>query len=191
MGTTARMLDVVSAAVTSLQPARLVILGDFVHSITPARLDFERELAEWRESHFSLPITLILGNHDRHRDQLFRQLQLDIRDSEDCGPLYFCHDPFAQRAIRADGFRLGGHIHPGIRLAGEAQCLPCFWQGDSFLVLPAFGAFTGIARIRPSYREFAFPISDGQIARVSGNDSPARHLKGAPGLRTQGQGRTR
>jgi DNA ligase-associated metallophosphoesterase len=170
VGTTERMLEVLSKAVERLQPSRLVILGDFVHSVISSRVDFERELLEWRAAHAALPITLVLGNHDRKRRDLFQKLELVLCEEEVCGPFCFCHDPFAQRASLAPGFKVGGHIHPGIRLGNDFQPTPCFWQGDDFLVLPAFGAFTGLAKISPRPSDVLFPICDGQIARVPASD---------------------
>lgn len=172
VGTTCKMLDVLSAATKTLEPLRLVVLGDFVHSVIPAHSDFERELLDWRAKHASLPITLVMGNHDRGRRDLFKHLRLDLCDEERCGPFYFCHDPFAPESVSASEFKLGGHVHPGVRLGQEFQRLPCFWRGESFLVFPAFGAFTGLAKISPGSQDVLYPIANNQIARVDlGNSS--------------------
>lgn len=166
-GTTQRMLGVLSTAVNVLQPSRVVILGDFIHSVISSHTDFESDLFAWRLSHASLSITLVLGNHDRHRHTLFRSLHLDLCQQEACGPFHFCHDPFAKEVRTASGFRLGGHVHPGICLAKPSIRIPCFWQGKDFLIFPAFGEFTGLTKISPGQQDLVYPIADGQIARCS------------------------
>lgn len=167
MGTTERMLQTLSAAVAALEPARLVILGDLVHSVTQAGIDFEHELFDWRRAHSGLSMTLVLGNHDRRRQRLFDELELDARLEETCGPFRFCHDPLAEPAAGKDEFLLGGHIHPGVRLGKGLERVPCFWQGENFLVFPAFGEFTGLADIATKEGDVLFPISGGEIARLA------------------------
>jgi len=176
IGTTGRMLEVLSDALSALQPSRLMVLGDFVHSMTPADRDFERELFDWRLTHSSLPITLVLGNHDRNRHRLFKELRLDVCNREICGPFWFCHDPTEPTDQSAPSFRVGGHIHPGVRLSDDLQRVPCFWQSRDCLVFPAFGAFTGLAKISARAEDVLFPVFDNQIFRVKAKDLGKRAM---------------
>jgi len=63
---------------------------------------------------------------------------------------------------------LAGHIHPAVRLSGDGDSvrLPCFWFSPRVGVLPAFGAFTGSATVRPREGDQVFVIADGEIIAV-------------------------
>jgi metallophosphoesterase superfamily enzyme len=67
------------------------------------------------------------------------------------------------------GYALAGHIHPAVRLTergGQSLRLPCFWFGARVGVLPAFGAFTGSARVRPRAGDQVFVVADGEVIGV-------------------------
>ena len=54
------------------------------------------------------------------------------------------------RSTPATGYALCGHVHPGVRLHGrgdDTAVLPCFVLGRRRAILPAFGSFTGLARV--------------------------------------------
>jgi uncharacterized protein len=167
-GTTERMLAQLSNSLDNTSARRLLILGDFIHSSTRSQRDFECELLAWRQRHASLPITLIRGNHDRHFQQIFSALDFKLETNVQLGPFKLCHDPMAAEDENPSGpFRLGGHIHPGFPLRDRgAKMLPCFWLGRCFLVLPAFGCFTGLAKIKPATDDSVFAIHGDEIAQV-------------------------
>lgn len=86
------------------------------------------------------------------------------------GPFALCHHPGPAAGV----YVLAGHWHPCVTLGGRAferLRLTCFGLGDdsgaqpqrAVGVLPAFGSFTGMHRIRraPGDREFA--IADGEV----------------------------
>jgi metallophosphoesterase superfamily enzyme len=50
---------------------------------------------------------------------------------------------------------------------GETVTLPCFWLGKRHGVLPAFGAFTGSAVVRPSRGDQVFVIAEQEVLRVA------------------------
>lgn len=57
-----------------------------------------------------------------------------------------------QHGTPPEPYTLSGHLHPGITLSGKGRQrlrLPCFWFGAQTGILPAFGAFTGLADIQP------------------------------------------
>jgi metallophosphoesterase superfamily enzyme len=61
---------------------------------------------------------------------------------------------------------LCGHLHPGVNLYGAGRqhaILPCFWQYGHMLMLPAFGSFTGLHRIRPRQGDGIWGIADSEI----------------------------
>jgi uncharacterized protein len=45
--------------------------------------------------------------------------------------------------------------------------LPCFYFGQRQALLPAFGVFTGLAKIRPLKNDKVFVIVEGKIMDVS------------------------
>ena len=62
-----------------------------------------------------------------------------------------------------------GHLHPAVRLSGTAKQslrLPCFWLGENFMVMPAFGRFTGAKSIRPEKTDTIYAIGDGEIFKL-------------------------
>jgi metallophosphoesterase superfamily enzyme len=66
-------------------------------------------------------------------------------------------------------YNLSGHIHPGVHLEGiarQSMTLPCFYFGKSVGLLPAFGLFTGLARIRPKAGDKVFVIAKGKVVEV-------------------------
>ena len=76
----------------------------------------------------------------------------DVRDEPVNEPgtgIWWRHFPEAAE----EGFVLAGHTHPAVTLRdtdGSAARLPCFHFAERVATLPAFGAFTGSAVIRPA-----------------------------------------
>jgi len=81
------------------------------------------------------------------------------------GPFVLNHEPGPSRV----GYALAGHIHPAVRLAGEGETLrlPCFWFARRYGVLPAFGAFTGSAVVRPKGGDQVFVIAEEDVLKVA------------------------
>jgi metallophosphoesterase superfamily enzyme len=70
---------------------------------------------------------------------------------------------------RRGGYALAGHIHPAVRLTSgeESLRLPCFWFGARYGVLPAFGAFTGTAEIRPRRGDQVYVVAEQEVLKVA------------------------
>jgi metallophosphoesterase superfamily enzyme len=69
-----------------------------------------------------------------------------VADPHPLAPFIGCHHPVAPRS----GYALCGHVHPGVRLSANNEPsarLPCFVIGRRRAILPAFGRFTGLARV--------------------------------------------
>ena len=180
-GTTEVMLARLSQTIGSCQAERLIVLGDFVHSATRCQNGFEADLIAWRAQLPALEMILVRGNHDRGHDTLFKALAMKIVSEPFAEPPFaFCHfhDVDDESENRNENqvntlstttnqlFRFGGHIHPGVTLQdfGKAkEKIPCFWISDSFMVLPAFGEFTGCATVRPGTDDQVFAIADQQV----------------------------
>jgi metallophosphoesterase superfamily enzyme len=100
--------------------------------------------------------------HARRRSESFGIRCIDPGSA--FGPFVLNHEPGAVRG----GYALAGHIHPAVRLRGEGDSLrlPCFWFGARYGVLPAFGAFTGNAEVRPRQGDQVYVIADEEVIRI-------------------------
>ncbi len=167
-GTTASGLARLDAALARTGARRLVFLGDFLHAREGRAPGTLATLAAWRERHAAMEVVLVRGNHDRHagdppRD--FRIVCLDAPVVE--APFVLLHHP----APRAEGYALGGHVHPAVRLAGpgrQREFLPCFWLGARVGVLPSFGDFTGAAEVSPAPGDRVYVVAGEEVVPVSG-----------------------
>ena len=137
-------------------PARdIYFLGDLFHS----RLNKEWELLAEVISDFpTANFHLVVGNHDILDQQKYYDLNVIIHEgSLELGPFLLTHEPLEKKHKKLN---LCGHIHPGIIISGKGRQrlrLPCFYKTKAFLILPAFGTFTGLKTlsILKSTRVFA------------------------------------
>jgi DNA ligase-associated metallophosphoesterase len=143
-GTTAEMLATLSALMRSTLARRVVFLGDLLHSARSRSPDSWAAVAEWRQGHADVEMTLVRGNHDRHAGDPPPDWHIDAVDEPlRCGPLALAHHPDPVEGA----YVLAGHVHPAAVLGGKAHDrlrLPCFHLGPDVGVLPAFGGFTGM-----------------------------------------------
>ena len=109
---------------------------------------------------------LVRGNHDRHAgDPPCETGVVCVEAPWLEAPFVLAHHP----AASGHGFVLAGHLHPGIRLAGQGrqrERLPCFWFSQSVGVLPAFGRFTGLANVEPAAGDRVFAIAGDEVREV-------------------------
>ncbi|MEO1715347.1 MAG: phosphoesterase, partial [Bacteroidota bacterium] len=85
------------------------------------------------------------------------------------GQLLLSHHPM--ESVPADFYNLAGHIHPGVALSGGGRQrlrLPCFFFGQQQGLLPAFGAFTGIATVQPTTEDRVFVVTQDAVMEVFG-----------------------
>ncbi len=142
--TTGAALARLSALLAATGAARIVFLGDLLHSArsrNPATWD---AVARWRAAHASVALALVRGNHDRHAGDPPPEWGVQVHDGPlALGPYLLAHEPEAV----AGAYVLAGHVHPAAVLDGRARDrlrLPCFHFGPAVGVLPAFGEFTGM-----------------------------------------------
>ncbi|HKX95619.1 MAG TPA: ligase-associated DNA damage response endonuclease PdeM [Methylibium sp.] len=169
-GTTSDTLERVSAIVRRHAAARVVFLGDFLHSARSHAPSTLGALARWRAAWPALALTLVRGNHDERAGDPPPALGVEVVDEPlRLGALALCHHP---RPV-AGAYVLAGHWHPCVRVGGRARDslrLPCYWLGDEAThpvgVLPAFGGFTGMHPIerRPGDRVWA--VAEDRLAEL-------------------------
>lgn len=165
-GTTSDDLAKLTRLIECTGAARVVFLGDFLHSKHSHAAATMEALVHWREAHADIEFTLVRGNHDNRAGDPPASLRFTVVDEPfTLGGLALCHHPQDVRGLYA----LSGHIHPCIRLGGRAfdsLRLPCFHFMPGHAVLPAFGSFTGMHPIRPGEGDRVFAIADDAIQEV-------------------------
>jgi len=160
-----RNMELLVDLVNMTRPERFICLGDLFHShYNPEWEVFGELVKHFRNTSFEL----VLGNHDIMSDQQYRRKGIIVHETLCLKPFLFTHHPLEE----ADPafYNLAGHIHPGVNLRGKARqsvTLPCFYFGQHAGLLPAFGTFTGLARVHPKKEDKVFIIVEEKIIAVS------------------------
>jgi uncharacterized protein len=148
------------------KPERVICLGDLFHShYNPEWEVFGEVIRHFRNISFEL----VLGNHDIMSELQYERKGIQLHETLRMGPFIFTHHPLTE--IEAQCYNIAGHIHPGVNLRGlgkQSVTLPCFYFGECSGLLPAFGMFTGLAKIRPKKDDKVFVIVEEKIMEVTG-----------------------
>ncbi len=151
-------------AINQTKPERVVFLGDLFHST----YNDEWETVGQITDHFrQCAFELVVGNHDILSDNQYARHSIRCIPQLVLGQWLLTHEPLTD--IPDNCYNLAGHIHPGIRLHGSGRqslMLPCFYFGKRQGLLPAFGAFTGLAKIKPQKEDRVFVLAEGKIIQV-------------------------
>lgn len=143
---------------------RVICLGDLFHS----HYNPEWEIFGQVIQHFSnVCFELVVGNHDIMSQRQYVRKNIVMHESLQIGPFLLTHHPLEENTTF---YNLAGHLHPGVRLTGrgrQAVTLPCFLFGQSQGLLPAFGAFTGLAKVSPRKDDKIFVITGEKVLCVS------------------------
>ena len=147
------------------KPKRVLFLGDLFHSHYNSEWEAVRQLVRnFRYVSFEL----VPGNHDIMSLELYTRSGLLLHPEQlKEGPFVFTHHPMDK--VPDVQFNIAGHLHPGIQLTGKGRqsvVLPCFYFSSRQAWLPAFGAFTGMARISPKKTDRIFAVADNRIVKV-------------------------
>ena len=165
-GTTEHMLRRLDVLLEQVDTPHLVFLGDFLHAATAQASPALARFAAWRAARPAVAMTLVRGNHDDRAGDPPPDLAMTVVDEPwPLGPWVLCHHPLQPGLADSahEPPRIAGHWHPAAVVRGAARDhlrLPCFCLTDQQLVLPAFGAFTGMhsVKARPGQRRF---VTDG------------------------------
>jgi len=165
-GTTTATLTRLSSALDRTGAGRLLLLGDFFHARAGRAAPTLAAIAAWRERHAGLEIVLVRGNHDRGAGDPPGEWGFTCVDEPLIeGPFAFRHHP----EEHPDLYALAGHLHPAVSLAGpgrQSEKLPCFLFGERLGVLPALGAFTGGASVRPRRGDRVYVLAGDEVVPV-------------------------
>ncbi len=152
-------IDKLIGLLLEFAPERVLFLGDLFHS------DYNQEWDEFCGLLVRFPaicFELVKGNHDILDDAAYAMANLVVHEAPlACLPFLFSHHPM--EAVPESAYNLAGHIHPSVLLNGRARQrlkLPCFYFGERNGILPAFGAFTGTAPIRPKMGDRVYVVAE-------------------------------
>lgn len=166
-GTTDFNLQGFSGLIRAVRPARIVFLGDLIHN-TAARNAAGAAFIRWREQHGQVEMVLVRGNHDRHAGDPPCEWGVTCVDEPYViDGIALAHFP---QAI-AGCYAIAGHMHPAAHLVGrgrESLRLPCFYFSPEYAILPAFGAFTGMADVAPTPEDRVYVVADAEVLEVTG-----------------------
>lgn len=151
---------------TTHEPSKLIILGDFFHHKTSQEEYICNSISIMRQKHVDVEMILIRGNHDRHAGDPPPQCGIQcIDEAFFIDQFAFCHYP---QSI-TNHFVFSGHIHPGIKLREPGQkaiYVPCFHFEANFAILPAFGSLTGLQQVQKNGKGTDFIIVDSDIYKI-------------------------
>ena len=146
------------------KPEKLLITGDMFHSKENKEADF---FLKWRKDFPETEIHLVRGNHDILTSSFYQKANIRVFESKlKIKDFCFTHDA---ESCNDESFTFSGHIHPGIKmkgLANQSVMLPCFYFGKKYAVLPAFSAFTGLAKIHPTRQDHVFALVENSVMKI-------------------------
>ncbi len=158
-----RNIEMLVDVIHQTKPDRVICLGDLFHSHYNQEWEVFGEVVK----HFrGMSFELVLGNHDIMSDLQYERKGITLHDELVMGEFIFTHHPMEEETPY---YNFAGHVHPGVSLFGrgrQAITLPCFYFGRQQALLPAFGVFTGLAKIRPVKDDRIFIIVEGKIMEV-------------------------
>lgn len=160
-------LSRLSSLIDKTSASRLIILGDFYHareSVSPETTDI---IGTWRKNYRLLETILVVGNHDKMSGHPPEELDIKLYDPVMTQhPFSFTHEPSDQYSQ----YTLSGHIHPSVSLYENRRSkarFPCFYFGERYALLPAFGDFTGCHDIKPGSKDRIYIITPENVIDVT------------------------
>ncbi len=146
-------------------PRRVLFLGDLFHS---SLNQVWEKFAAFLEEYPNISFELVKGNHDILPEAIYEASVMKIHQPPlIVEPFIFSHYPLKQNTFTQYNFY--GHLHPGVVLEGwgkQVMKLPCFFFEETQAVLPAFGAFTGLAIMQPKIVDRVFVVTDKEVLEM-------------------------
>ncbi len=147
--------------IQNFKPKQTCFLGDLFHSSFNSEWFY---FEDWVKRHIC-QFTLVVGNHDIISPTKFESLGFLIHEEMIIDSFLLTHHPKEQDSY----FNFCGHIHPGVKLAGQARQtlkLPCFLKKPNQLIFPAFGEFTGNYIVQPEDDNQIFVITPEEVVLI-------------------------
>ena len=155
-------LLILDRLIAKFQPEQVIFLGDLFHSDHNQGWEIFRR---WMKAKAPLEFQLVLGNHDVLDKPNYLIPNLTVVDRLVEPPFELTHIPEETTL-----YNLAGHIHPAVRMTGkgrQSMRLPCFYFSANHGILPAFGHFTGTAKISIKKTDAVYAIADKTVVRVN------------------------
>lgn len=149
----------------SLELDQVVFLGDLFHS------DLNNEwhmLQDLLSDYPMIEFVLVQGNHDILDESIYASSALSVQTELELGDLILSHEPM--ETIPNNKYNIYGHIHPAVRLSSSTKSslrLACFLKSEHYMIMPAFGTFTGMAVVKPLATDQVFVIADDTVIEVA------------------------
>lgn len=159
-------LERLNTLIAHFSPNRILFLGDLFHSDKNSEWESFRK---WRNRNLHIEMHLTIGNHDFHSVKEYESIGLICSHCIEFIPFLFLHD-FSEINEINDSYPISGHVHPSVKLIGKGRQsirVPCFYFGNEYALLPAFGSFTGTYTIKPKTEELVFGVVNDQIIDIS------------------------
>jgi len=157
-------IEIFVELVRASKPSRIICLGDLFHSHYNPEWEVFGEVVKYFAG---ISFELVMGNHDIMSERQYERKGIRVYDDLLIGNFLLTHHPL--EGIPHNLYNIAGHVHPGVQLIGKGRqsvTLPCFYFGTHQALLPAFGMFTGLARIRPKKDDRVFVVADNKILPI-------------------------
>ena len=155
----------IESLINRFAPKEIFFLGDLFHS------DFNNswhDLEAFLSLYPKIKFHLIKGNHDILPEGFYRSEYWQLHDqSIILGELVLSHEP--EPSIPVNTINVCGHIHPGVSLYGAGRqklTMPCFFVSPERIILPAFGRFTGLAKMECGKNDRVFAVADKKVLEI-------------------------
>lgn len=143
-------------------PSHICFLGDLFHSY----LNNEWDVFEaWISQRSTIEFVLVVGNHDIISPSKYEKIGVKVASEILIDTFLLSHHP-EECDVH---YNFCGHIHPGVLLGGlgkQRLRLPCFYQTEHQLILPAFGEFTGTHILEPIEKVNIYAITQKEVILV-------------------------
>lgn len=165
LGVLQENLNKLTELLAYFQPKRVLFLGDLFHS---SLNNVWQQFAAFLSNYPNISFELVEGNHDILSKDLYLNANLILYTPPlKIAPFSFSHYPLKE--IIPNHYNFYGHLHPGVVLSGfggHHMKLPCFHFGPNQAVLPAFGAFTGLAIVQPKKLDDVYVIAEDEVLSI-------------------------
>jgi len=144
------------------KPEKLIFLGDLFHSSKNREWNL---FQEWTDCCVA-EIILIAGNHDIIDKKLYDKIAVKVFSALEINDFLLTHHPTEKEGF----FNFCGHIHPGVLLrgfGGQSLKLPCFFQKQNQMILPAFGEFTGKYLVKPEPNDLIYAVTESELFLIT------------------------
>ncbi|HLZ16657.1 MAG TPA: ligase-associated DNA damage response endonuclease PdeM [Cyclobacteriaceae bacterium] len=154
--------ELLVSLMNQVKPKQLIFLGDLFHSVYNEGWE---TFGQVRNAFVHCAFELVRGNHDILSATQYERHNIGVHEGGiQLKNLWLTHEPVEK--VPREICNVAGHIHPGAHLRGmgkQSVTLPCFYIRPNQCILPAFGAFTGLATVRPKRGDRIFVVADGKV----------------------------